>query len=54
MNIIRTKTTRTGTIWAVVACSNRFTLAIRTGNRYVLTGYSYRDPDPALRHLKRI
>lgn len=57
MNIIRQKTTVSGSTWAVLLRSNRYVIARRrnTGDRpYILTGYSYTDPVPALAHLARI
>lgn len=57
MNIIKEKKTLSGTTWAVLLRSNRYVIARRrnTGSRaYILTGYTYSNPVPALNHLARI
>ena len=57
MNIIKEKKTLSGSTWAVLLRSNRYVIARRrnTGSRaYILTGYTYSDPVPALNHLARI
>ena len=57
MNVIREKTTVSGSTWAVLLRSNRYVIARRrnTGSRpYIVTGYSYSSPVPALNHLARI
>lgn len=57
MNIIKEKKTLSGSTWAVLLRSNRYVIARRrnTGSRaYILTGYTYSNPVPALDHLARI
>ena len=57
MNVIKEKKTLAGSTWAVLLRSNRYVIARRrnTGTRaYILTGYTYSSPVPALNHLARI
>lgn len=57
MIVVHEKKTVSGSTWAVLLRSNRYVIARRrdTGSRaYILTGYTYSNPVPALNHLARI